>query len=516
MSVSARLWVAFLATVLLGVVLIYQLGVIGDLAAGNTRLATISSRVSVVGAEQLSRIDRLDEHLAKYRVTGDRRYAEQFVLAADQVRSSFTDIDTLSLTPAEREPIDRIGLLYGEFEAGLDTLGQLAKGEVRGAPGSELFERGGRWIEALRSETIGLTEASREAMIAEADRSVRRAERARKTAGILALVVLTLSGLVTFTVARSISGSLRRLAAGTHRVAKGEFGTQLSGARGREFQELEDDFNVMVERLSELERMKKDFVAGISHDLKSPLASIRMTLSVLLDELSGPLVERQRRLLELASRSSERLAGMISHLLDLAQLEGSALPFHYRRVELGQLVSEVVDEMETRFVEKEVTPVLELSRDLTVECDAGRIAQVMQNLVENALEVAPARSSIEIRCEPTGRVLADVDGSASGGATGGSEAVRLTVSDRGPGVPLELAETIFDRFVRGNRGSVGGAGLGLTICREIIEAHGGRIWVDDRPGGGSAFAFEIPAERRTGPGREPALSESRVRIEVDA
>jgi len=379
-----------------------------------------------------------------------------------------------------------------------------------------LLERGARWIEGLRSETVALTEASRAAMVLEAERSVRRAESAETTAWILAIAVLALGGIVTFTVARSVSGSLRRLAEGTHRVAEGEFGIRLSGARGREFRELEDDFNVMVERLSELERMKKDFVAGISHDLKSPLASIRMTLSVLQDELSGPLVERQRRLLELASRSSERLAGMISHLIELAQLEGSALPFHFRRVDLGRLVGGVAAEMETRFHEKEVTAVLDLPRQVQVECDAGRIAQVVQNLIENALEVAPAGSTIEIGC----RRLADEpreDGEqAADGSKRHPEAVRLTVSDRGPGVPPELAPTIFDRFVRGDRGSVGGAGLGLTICREIIEAHVGRIWVEDRPGGGSTFAFQIPAVRPPEPGSETMLSGTGMRIEVDA
>ena len=516
MSVSTRLWVGFLATVLLGAVLVFQLGVIGDLAEGNTRLATISSRVSVVGAEQLNRLDLLNEHLAKYRVTGDERYAEQFALAADRIQASFADIDTLALTAGEREPVERIGELFGEFDAELKLLGGLAAAEGAEAPDEGLLERGARWIEGLRSETLALTEASREAMVSEAERSVRRAESAEKTAWILAIAVLAIGGLVTFTVARSVSGNLRRLAEGTHRVAEGEFGIRLSGARGREFRELEDDFNVMVERLSELERMKKDFVAGISHDLKSPLASIRMTLSVLQDELSGPLVERQRRLLELASRSSERLAGMISHLIELAQLEGSALPFHFRQVDLGRLVGGVAAEMETRFHEKEVTPVLDLPRPLLLECDAGRIAQVVQNLVENALEVAPAGSSIEIRIEDLAQVSPAEGSAGADNGTGETEAIRLTISDRGPGIPAELAARIFDRFVRGDRGSVGGAGLGLTICREIVEAHGGRIWVEDRLGGGSTFAFEIPRVRSPEPGIEMIPSGSEVRIEVDA
>ena len=477
MSAATKLWAAFLATLLLGAVVVYQLRVIGDLAETNIRLATTAARVSAEGAEQLHRLDLLEEHLAKYRVTGDGRYVEQLLLVADRFRSAMDGIDTLVLSPDERERVVRTLDLYGEFDAGLDSLGALAAGSGRRPRDAALLDGGQQWIAALRVETAGLNQASRAAMVAAAERSVLRARKTETTAWTLALAVLAVSGLVAFTVARSITGSLRRLAAGTRRVAGGEFGTRLSGARGREFRELEGDFNVMVERLSELEQMKKDFVAGVSHDLKSPLASIRMTLSLLRDEVPGPLVERQKRLLDLATRSSERLAGMIAHLLELARLEANAVPLEYGLHDLETIVGSVVAETETRLNEKEVTPLLDCPPGLTVACDGDRIGQVVQNLLENALEVAPAGSSIEIRCES------------------GSRVVRVGVADRGPGVPPELVRTIFDRFVRGRRGSEGGAGLGLTICREIVEAHGGRIWVDERPGGGSRFTFEIPADR---------------------
>jgi signal transduction histidine kinase len=497
-SVSTKLWAAFLATLLLGAVVVYQLRVVSELADTNIRLATTSARVTVEGAEQLHRLDLLEEHLAKYRVTGDRRYVEQFLLVAGRFQSAVHGIDTLVLSPDERTRVVRTVDLYGEFGAGLDSLGTLVAGTGRITKGTALLDRGQQWIAALRAETTGLNEASRAAMVAAAEGSVLRARRTETTAWMLALAVLTISGLVALTVARSISLSLRRLAAGTRRVAQGEFGTRLSGARGREFRELEGDFNVMVERLSELEQMKKDFVAGVSHDLKGPLASIRMTLSVLRDEVPGPLVERQKKLLDLATRSSERLAGMVAHLLELARLEANAVPLEVRLHQLETIVGGVVAEMETRLNEKQVTPIVDCPPELTASCDGDRIGQVVQNLVENALEVAPAGSSIEIRCE-----------SESG-------TIRVGVADRGPGVPPELARKIFDRFVRGRRGSEGGAGLGLTICREIVEAHGGQIRVDDRPGGGSVFTFEIPADRDAAAIDIPTLAVSGSHTEAGA
>lgn len=481
MSVSVKLSAAFLATVLLGGVLLWQLSVIRELAEGNRRLTTISARVSVVGTEQLYRIDRLAENYAKYRVTGDERYAEQFILLGRRVRTSFADLDTLALTTAEAGHIDRVERLLEEF-------GRLVPESPAGAgepsTGGEVVEETERveeWIDDLRSETVLLTEASRTAMLREADRSARNARRAETHAWLLGGLVILFGAVTTAAVARSVTLGLRRLQAGTKRVAEGEFDVRLSGAREREFRQLEAAFNAMVERLSELEQMQKDFLAGISHDLKSPLASIRETLSVLLDEVPGPLEERQRRLLSLASQSGERLAGMISRLLDLAQLEARAIPYAFAENDLADLARGVVSEMETRLRDRDVAVEVALPVELPADFDRDRMAQVVQNLLENALAVAPDGSTIRVE-----------GGAASDGT------VRLSVRDRGPGVPEGMREKIFDRFVRGDgRGSAGGAGLGLTICREIVNAHGGRIWVSEPEGGGSVFVVDLPPAAAT-------------------
>jgi len=494
-SVSTKLWGGFLATILLGAVLIYELSVIRDLAEANQRLATISTRVAVIGTEQLYRLDQLQENSAKYRVTRDPRYAEQFVLLASRIRSTFGDLDTLSLTREEQARVDRIGSLLGRFDAVTRAFEDLVDASEASPGAVELAERGEGWIEDLRTETVLLTEASRAAMLEEASASARNARLAERRAWVTAALVLVLGAIVAVTVARSISRGLNRLAAGTRRVAQGEFEVRLTGSREREFRNLEADFNVMVERLSELERMKKDFLAGISHDLKSPLASIRETLRVLLDEVPGPIGERQRRLLGLADQSGERLAAMISNLLDLAQMEAQAVRYRFREDDLAGVVRGVVEEMETRFQERNVELEVTLPESLPVECDSGRMAQVVQNLIENALAVSPPGSTIQVE--------GSVDGESAGVATSsddveaveGAGSVVLTVADRGPGVPEDMAETIFDRFVRGNGRSATGVGLGLTICREIVTAHGGRIWVEDRPGGGSVFAFELPRVR---------------------
>jgi len=490
-SVSARLWGGFFATVLLGVFLFYQLSVIRELAEGTVRLANISARVSVVGAEQLNRLDQLTESSAKYRVTEDPRYAAQFVELADQLGAAYGDLDTLSLTGSERVHVDRIRGLLTRLEALSHSFGGLAAAPDVDAAGVDVSVAGDATIDSLRAETLALTEATRNAMLGVSERSVARAQEAETRVWLIAAVVLSLAAILALTAAGTISRGLKRLATGTRRVAEGNFEYRLSGARGREFRGLEEDFNVMIERLSELERMKKDFLAGVSHDLKGPLASIRETLSVLLDEVPGPITDRQERLLELASQSGARLGVMISNLLDLAQLEANAIVYDFERHDLVELIRGVVEEMETRFEEKGVTAEIDLPAALPAEIDAGRTAQVTQNLLENALAVSPTGSVIEVAAASAEGSGKDGRGSASG------ELVRLEVRDRGPGVPGPMRQKIFERFVRGSGASGSGVGLGLTICREIVQAHGGRIWVEERAGGGSVFAVEIPRAQAT-------------------
>ncbi|MHC4142389.1 MAG: histidine kinase dimerization/phospho-acceptor domain-containing protein, partial [Planctomycetota bacterium] len=347
MSVSTKLWAGFAVTVLLGAVLVYDLSVIRDLASANRRLATISSRVGVVGTEQVFRLDRLRDSAAKYRVTSDPGYAEQFLLLAEDIRFSFESLDTLSLTPGERAHLERIEGLSDRFGPVTRRFGTALEQDRSRVYGPWAAQAGLEdWILELREETVLLTEASRAAMLEEAAASSRRAQTAERGAWLLAGFVLLFGAAATAAVARSLSSEVRRLAAGTRKVAEGDFEHRLTGAQEREFRQLESDFNLMIERLGEAEALKKDFVAAVSHDLKSPLASIQETLGLLLEEIPGPVTERQRRLLALAGKSGERLSTMISKLLELAQMEARVLRYDVRTVDLVPVVREVVEEAE--------------------------------------------------------------------------------------------------------------------------------------------------------------------------
>jgi two-component system sensor histidine kinase GlrK len=326
-------------------------------------------------------------------------------------------------------------------------------------------------------------------MAADVEASVRAARRL-ETLSVGALgMALALSVLVFALVFRSITGPLTQLRRGTHAVAGGDLEYRLEGTRTDEFSELADDFNVMTQRLRELDRAKRDFLSQVSHDLKTPLAAIQDANALLLDGIPGSLNERQRRLLEHNVSGGQRLAAMLAKLLDVSRLEAGAAEYHFARCDLHDVIRQAVSEFESAAERRGIALEADLhERSLSVECDAERVLQVVENLIENAVRFSPEGGVIRVQARGFSATEAGADPSRSGFALVG-------VEDAGPGVPDEEKTRIFERFHQSPGGRSrpgGGVGLGLAICREIVRAHGGRIWVSDVPSGGSLFSFLLP------------------------
>jgi signal transduction histidine kinase len=234
-----------------------------------------------------------------------------------------------------------------------------------------------------------------------------------------------------------------------------------------------------AEALRQVDRLKDEFVGGISHELRRPLASIKgYTASLLLPEAHWAPAE-QREFLQVIDEEADHLAGLIDNLLDLARLGSGSLPLNREPLHLPALTEQVVRRVraqaqlpphpyEVRFPE----------RFPYVEADSARMTQVLLNLLENGAKYAPAGTPIE------------VDGCAEEGA------VKIRVRDWGPGLTPEQAARVFDKFYRVESGltrATEGTGLGLAICRGVVEAHGGEITVDATPGQGCAFTVTLPA-----------------------
>jgi signal transduction histidine kinase len=350
----------------------------------------------------------------------------------------------------------------------------------------------------LKDETGSVYEAARTGIERDVNESRKSGQMAETFAWIIACSALLLAALVSALIVQSISVPLNQLTQGTRKIAEGKFFYRLDTSRRDEFGQLAKDFNTMTHRLDELDQMKKDFVSHVSHELKVPLASIQETNQLLLEQIPGPLNEKQQRLLDLNVASGRRLSAMISNLLDLSRMEAGVMEYELRSTDLTDLVQTVAAEFRPQADERAVKLEVETAdQPLMIECDGDRIMQVLRNLLGNALKFSPKGKEIQVRVRrvdelPAGmpafwrqRVLMPEDGRGM---------AVVSVADSGPGVPDAHKERIFEKFhqVKQRKKVPGqGAGLGLAISRTITEAHRGAIWVEDNPAGGSIFLLAL-------------------------
>ena len=232
-----------------------------------------------------------------------------------------------------------------------------------------------------------------------------------------------------------------------------------------------------ITRDRELDRAKSALLSAVSHELRTPLASIKGYVSSLLAEDVEWDENTRREFLTIISEEADRLQRLVSNLLDMSRLEAGTLIIRRDAYQLQDIISRALRGVpHTDHVLQ-----IEVPDDLPpVYVDAARIEVVLRNLIENAQKYTPPGGIIRVRA------------SLSNGE------VVVRVEDRGPGIPPEHREHIFDRFYRMPGVRAGGAGLGLAICKGFVQAHGGRIWVEDNPEGGAVFVFTLPIHPRRG------------------
>jgi two-component system phosphate regulon sensor histidine kinase PhoR len=232
-----------------------------------------------------------------------------------------------------------------------------------------------------------------------------------------------------------------------------------------------------VTALRRLEKVRSDFVANVSHELKTPLTTMRGYLEAVLDD-PGMDVEQRRAFLEKAGRSTERLTAIVSDLLDLARLERSIDESEGELVDLGPLVADCVRSIQPDAEERLVRVDMHLERSpVVVSGDDQSLVTAVTNLLVNAVKYSPENGVVDVSLRTEGGVG------------------WLRVADQGPGVPFAAQERIFERFYRVDKDrsrQLGGTGLGLSIVRNVVQAHGGQVWVESTPGEGSRFHMQLP------------------------
>lgn len=230
-----------------------------------------------------------------------------------------------------------------------------------------------------------------------------------------------------------------------------------------------------ITHLKQLDKLKSEFLMIASHELKTPLTSINMSISLLKERTAEKLNPEERELLQIASEDTSRLKALINDLLDISKIEAGKIDLSFETIPVDNIVSKTMLSFQSEVRAKRISLTSESKPDLQVRGDFGKIAWIMSNLISNAVRFTPEGGKVKIQAIESGAF------------------VQFSVEDDGIGIPYEYQKKIFDKFFQvASPLNTGGTGLGLAICKEIVRAHGGTIWVESEPGKGSTFYFTIP------------------------
>jgi signal transduction histidine kinase len=298
--------------------------------------------------------------------------------------------------------------------------------------------------------------------------------------------------LLTLLLSRRILGPVEALTEAARAMQKGDLSRRVAVASGDEIGALARAFNAMADGLDSQEWLRRNMVSDVAHELRTPLTNIRGYLEALRDGVARPTPA----MLESLHEEALLLNHLIDDLQDLALAEAGQLRLAPRPSGLPAIVEQAIEATRPAAAEKGLRVVAALAPSLPpAHVDPERVGQVLRNLLNNAIRHTPAGGAISVLATTDHRPpTAGRDGQSS--VVGCPSSVVVTVRDTGPGIAPEHLPHIFDRFYRADHSrsrATGGAGLGLAIVRQLVEAHGGRAWAESAPGEGACFSFTLPA-----------------------
>ena len=285
--------------------------------------------------------------------------------------------------------------------------------------------------------------------------------------------------VISVLINKSITRPLSILEKKTKDIGKGNFKEDLTIPSPPELAGLAGAFNLMCSKLSELDKMKSDFFSSVTHELRTPLSTIKMGIVLLKEGVEGPLTEGQRGLIKVLEKETHLLIDLVNSLLDLSKMEAGMMRFQLEPKNIAPLIDQTVEEIGPLVEAKKINLEVLVKEALpTIKMDSERILQALRNIIGNAVKFTPEKGRVRVS------------------ARRADHGVEVSMADTGPGIPAGDLITIFEKFQQANKeGShpVKGTGLGLAIAKQIITHHGGKIWAESELGHGSTFIFVLPA-----------------------
>jgi two-component system sensor histidine kinase GlrK len=446
----------------------YVTVMLGKLSEINREVAQVDSFIIRTGERMQEILFSLLGFEKKYAITGDSDFLREF---GKKVAVFREEMGRLSAIEAPWEKMSLLNNLERSFEI-YCKMPELQQEIVQELEKREILASE---INAEIKKIIMRARMERDRKVAHSDRIAYRVVRVILGTAALAVIV---GVLVSFLMTRSIVRPIALLKSKTREIAQGKFQKIRPGSSPPEIRGLADDFNVMSERLKEMDELKRDFISHVSHELRTPLTSIKAASGILSEGTFRNSPEKERDILGIIRNECDRLIGSVNRLLDLSRMEAKMMDYQFKEGDLSGVIRLAVLKLEPlsrkKRIHLEIKPLPMMDR---VRMDPERISQVIENLLGNALKFTPEKGRIGIEA------VLDREG----------RFVRISVSDTGIGIPRESLDQVFERYQRVNAGKgTVGTGLGLSIAKHIVTDHGGRIWAESTPGKGSTFSFTLP------------------------
>ncbi len=415
----------------------------------------------------------MEENEKKYVLLNKEEYKTYFVAAQREFETNL--IKVLQLESKERQGDLSWKNLYRDYRAQLprpiSVLGEKIPLKRLWIPQDVIDD----WINRI-SQLRAAGENEVEHRILELDRRGQMAVHW----GIIGLGASFLVGLFgSMFLAHTMHRPLKELTRGIRLIPQRGLSEPIPVVSKDEFGELAKAFNEMADRLGQEERMRSDFISMLSHEIRTPLTSIRESVNLIADEVMGSINEKQKRFLLIARGEIDRITELLNRLMQVSRMEAGVLDITIRPLDPMPLIASIVHRLTPAAEAKGVAIHTRVDAVLPrVMGDSDHLKQVLLNLLGNAIKFAPPGSEVIVQAVP------DDQGCN----------VIFSITDNGYGIPQQEHSLVFQKYYRasGIKDEADGVGLGLSISKLIVEAHGGYIWVQSRVGEGSTFGFTLP------------------------
>ncbi len=285
--------------------------------------------------------------------------------------------------------------------------------------------------------------------------------------------------IAAFVFAISLTAPIKAMTSAIRRMGKGDLTARVKVHASGELKELADSYNAMAEKIENFDQSRSQFVQNASHELKTPLATMKLLLENLIYQPDMP-AELRAEFMQDMNHEIDRLSGIITDLLTLTKMDSVETAIKHEKFDFTELCIGAVHALQPAAEKNRLTLTMDVAKDVTLQGDESKLGQVIYNLIDNAIKYTPEGGSVHVTMKADGR-----------------NAV-FAVRDTGVGIPEEDAKYIFDRFYRVDKArsrETGGTGLGLSIVRQMVQLHRGEIKVDSTFGKGSTFTVTLPLRK---------------------